>query len=156
MIIIPKNKDEKKLSLIQLGHKPGTPGRGPLGWVSCEFVSETRVEDEGLPFHRGSMIQIVTSPSPDKVPDGSMAMFIDYNRATYRIRDMIEVEAEDDFERLFGLDGKEEREQVQYNMKVLYNEKVIELFNAKLEEMGSNYIGVSSPDRAEKNGNETR
>ena len=120
--------DQEQLSVIGLEDEGFV--KNAAGWFRFERTGQMIVEDENLPFCRGMMIQIVKSPSPDKVPDGSMAMFLDYNKATYKVHDLI-------------VKGVVHEQQVQYNMKVLYNEKVVELFNARLEEMGSNYIKAS-------------
>lgn len=124
------------------------------GWVRMRLVNNHRIEDSSLPFERGALIQIVKSPSPSSIPDGSIAMFLDYNYSTYKVdppkilvcqEEAATEESQMDIDTSYTADvEKNTLERVQYKMKVLYNEKVVELFNAKPGELGENYIPITN------------
>lgn len=124
------------------------------GWLKMELVGKKSIPDESLPFRRGSLIRIKKSPRPDKIPDNAIAMFIDYNWSTFKIlkpeiRHVVQDQTitatcvtlgdvtSDDQK------AQEMTQQVQYRMKVLFDEKVVEIFNTQPEELGENYIHIS-------------
>lgn len=100
------------------------------GWVSLTKKKIPKSETK-LPWRKGTLLNVRSSPAPSKVPDNSVVMFLDYSCTSYDITDFsLRVNSAETQSIKTG--NEKDSDFIQHCVTVLCNEQIVDLFSQEL------------------------